>query len=125
MIVKEETIHYCHCFMIFFMVKISKGIKMMTKKLFFCERLRNVTVCFLYRPSTVLLVISGGLAYAYPASISLVSWLIMMVLITVVFTVVCLFCGQDTQLKFAKFLTFIFAIIMSVTIVGMILQVNF
>jgi len=70
-------------------------------------------------------VISGGLAYAYPASISLVSWLIMMVLITVVFTVVCLFCGQDTQLKFAKFLTFIFAIIMSVTIVGMILQVNF
>uniref|UniRef100_A0A7M5WVI9 chitin synthase n=1 Tax=Clytia hemisphaerica TaxID=252671 RepID=A0A7M5WVI9_9CNID len=73
-------------------------------------------------PATVLLVIAGGLSYAYEESISLVGALIAMVIMTTVFTIVCLFCSQNTQLKWAKFLTFVFAIIMAIVFVGMILQ---
>lgn len=73
-------------------------------------------------PSTVLMVIAGGLAYAFPNSVNLIVVIILLVTITFIFTMICLFCGQDTQLKWAKFLTFVFAIIMSMAFVGTILQ---
>lgn len=78
---------------------------------------------FSYSPSTVLLVIAGGLQYAFPYQVNLVVVLILLILTTLIFTVICLYCKPDTQLKAAKILTFGFAIIMSITIVGIILQV--
>ncbi|XP_057290350.1 uncharacterized protein LOC130613049 [Hydractinia symbiolongicarpus] len=73
-------------------------------------------------PSTVLLVIAGGLQYAFPYTVNLVVVLILLILTTLIFTLICLYCKPDTQLKAAKILTFGFAIIMSITIVGIILQ---
>ena len=75
------------------------------------------------RPSTVLLVIAGGMNYAYPESTSIVGCMMGLIAMTLVFTIICLFCSQDTQLKWAKFLTFVFAVIMAVVLVGLILQV--
>jgi len=73
-------------------------------------------------PSTVLLVIAGGLEYAFPHVFNLVVVLVVLVLVTLLFTIICVYCSQDTQLKWAKLLTFAFAIVMSITIVGIILQ---
>ena len=36
---------------------------------------------------------------------------------------VCLYYKQDTQLKVAKFLTFLYSIVMTITIVGLMIQV--
>ena len=77
----------------------------------------------IFSPSTVMLIIAGGLQYAYPHNIEMIPVLVVNILVTVGFTIVCLYCTQDTQLKVAKFLTFIYSIIMAITIVGIILQV--
>lgn len=37
---------------------------------------------------------------------------------------ICLYYKQDTQLKVAKFLTFIYSIVMTITIVGLMIQVQ-
>ena len=70
-----------------------------------------------------MLVIAGGMNYAYPESTSIVGCMMGLIAMTVVFTIICLFCSQDTQLKWAKLLTFVFAVIMAVVLVGLILQV--
>ena len=70
----------------------------------------------------MLLVVAGGLNYAY--SINLVTVITLEVLVTILFTLICLFCKQDTQLKVAKWLTFFFSIVMSVVTVGLIKQVG-
>ena len=83
------------------------------------------SVYFLFRssPSTVILIIAGGLEYAYPGSISLIGMLVVQLVIVILFTIICYKTSQDFQLQTAKILTFLFAIVMSITIVGIILQV--
>lgn len=80
--------------------------------------------CLSFRPSTVLLVVAGGLQAAYPRAVSFVVVLVILVVITTFFTLICLYCTQETQLKTAKLLTCLFAIVMAVTTVGLIKQVS-
>ena len=79
---------------------------------------------FCFSPSTVLLIVAGGLQYAYPYSVNMVVVLMLLVVATVIFTIICLFCTQNTQLKVAKVFTFAFAVIMSIVAVGLVLQVR-
>ena len=79
---------------------------------------------FCFSPSTVLLIVAGGLQYTYPYSVNMVVVLMLLVVATVIFTIICLFCTQNTQLKVAKVFTFAFAVIMSIVAVGLVLQVR-
>jgi chitin synthase len=71
-------------------------------------------------PGTVLLIVAGGLNYCYGTS--MVTVMVLEIIITIAFTLCCLFCTQDTQLKVAKWLTFLSAIIMAIVTVGLITQ---
>ena len=71
----------------------------------------------------MILIVGGGLTYSYP-SLSSSGVFISLFLIVIFFIVICLKTKQDTQLKVAKFLTFVFAVIMSIAIVGIILKVR-
>ena len=79
---------------------------------------------FCFSPSAVLLTVAGGLQYAYPYSVNLVVVLVLLLIATVIFAIICLFCSQNTQLKVAKVFTFAFAVIMSIVAVGLALQVR-
>jgi len=72
-------------------------------------------------PATVLLIVGGGLVYSYP-SLNAEGVNITLLLIVLFFIVICLKTKQDTQLKVAKVLTFFFAVVMSVVIVGLVLK---
>ena len=47
-----------------------------------------------------------------------------LVVVVTFFIIICLKTKQDTQLKVAKLLTFIFAVVMAIAIVGLILKVG-
>ena len=66
---------------------------------------------------------AGGLQYAYPDWFNMIAVLIFLIVVTVSYALVCLYCKQDTQMQVAKFLAFFFAIIMAVTAVGCLKQV--
>lgn len=70
----------------------------------------------------MLLIVGGGLSYSYP-SLNFTAIFIVLFLIVFFFIIICLKTKQDTQLKVAKFLTFVFAVIMSIAVVGLILKV--
>ena len=70
-------------------------------------------------PATVILVISSGLQAAYDLSNSVTLLIIViLLLVSVFYGVVCIYSSPQTQIDMAKLLTFVFAIIMSVVIVG-------
>ena len=70
-------------------------------------------------PATVILVISSGLQSAFKLTLSDTLLIItILIVVSVFYGVVCLLSSPQTQLDMAKLLTFIFAIIMSVVIVG-------
>ena len=70
-------------------------------------------------PATVILVISSGLQSAFKLTLSDTLVIItILVIVSVFYGIVCLLSSSQTQLDMAKVLTFIFAIIMSIVIVG-------
>ena len=75
-------------------------------------------------PATVILIIASGLQGAYKISnASVVATIVILFLLSVFYGLVCLYTSQKTQLDLAKFLTFVFAIIMAVVFVGIIKQI--
>ena len=75
-------------------------------------------------PATVILVISSGLQSAYNLSDSITLVIIsILLLVSVFYGAVCVYGSPQTQIDMAKLLTFIFAIIMSVVVVGIFLEV--
>eukprot|EP00794_Sanderia_malayensis_P016107 gene16107-17728_t len=72
-------------------------------------------------PATVILIIVGGLEYSY-AQLNFAAILIVMLFVIAVYIVICLKASQQTQLNAAKFLTFVFAVIMAIAVVGIILK---
>lgn len=73
-------------------------------------------------PSTVILVVSGGLQYGW--NVQPVSSMTVQYITSIFFGIICLFSASATQLKFAKCLTFIYAIIMSVVTIGTAVQIS-
>ncbi|XP_021377869.1 uncharacterized protein LOC110465974 isoform X2 [Mizuhopecten yessoensis] len=72
-------------------------------------------------PSVVILVVSGGLVYAW--NVSSVTTIILQCLTCVGFTIICLYFSQTTQMKAAKILTFLYACVMMAVAVGTAQQV--
>lgn len=72
-------------------------------------------------PSIVVLVVSGGLQYGW--QIEPIACLIIQYFVCILFGVICLFSSSRTQLQSAKFLTFIYAIVMSVVVIGTAVQI--
>jgi chitin synthase len=63
----------------------------------------------------------GGLYYAW--EVSQMTSTVLLILVTVGFTVVCIYCAPDTQLMVAKVLTIFSAMIMAAVVVGTIVQI--
>ena len=75
-------------------------------------------------PATVILVISSGLQSAYDLSLSVTLLIIcLLILVSIFYGVVCVYGSPQTQIDMAKVLTFIFAMIMSVVVVGIFKEV--
>lgn len=74
-------------------------------------------------PSTVLLVIVGGMVYA-GIGLSEITVIILLCLVVLAYTIVCLFATQSFQLKVSKLLTFVFSVIMCIVSVGVAVQIS-
>ena len=69
----------------------------------------------------MLLIIGGGLNYSY--GVDLITTVILEIIVTIAFTLVCMFCRPEFQLRLSKFLTFITSIIMVFVTIGLVTQV--
>ena len=75
-------------------------------------------------PATVILVMSSGLQSAYDLSLPVTLLIITsLILVSVFYGIVCIYSSPQTQIDMAKLLTFVFAIIMSVVVVGIFKEV--
>ncbi|XP_052242760.1 chitin synthase chs-2-like isoform X5 [Dreissena polymorpha] len=72
-------------------------------------------------PSSIILVVTGGLTYAW--NVNPTSTVILQLIVTVLYAVMCLTTSSKTQLNTAKLLTFVYAIIMAAVMVGTAVQV--
>ena len=77
---------------------------------------------FVPSPSTVILVIVGGMIYS-GIETDEITMVILLSIVTLGFALICLFTSQDFQLKVAKVLTFVFAIIMCMVTIGVAEQI--
>ena len=72
-------------------------------------------------PATVILIIASGLQGAYKISDEAVLAIIILLLVlSTAYGMICLYTSQKTQLDVAKLLTFLFVIIMSVVVAGIV-----
>ncbi|XP_046329399.2 uncharacterized protein LOC124113182 isoform X2 [Haliotis rufescens] len=67
-------------------------------------------------PSTVILIVSGGLTFAW--EVDSVASVVIQLLICVSFALICLYTSDKTQMLAAKLLTFFYAIVMTAVVVG-------
>ena len=75
-------------------------------------------------PATVILIIASGLQGAYQISTGAVlATIIILSFLSVFYGIICLYTSQKTQIDLAKFLTFIFAIVMAVVFAGIFKQI--
>lgn len=72
-------------------------------------------------PSSVILVVSGGLKYGWDWGA--IPSLVVQLIVCVGFTLTCLFTSSKTQLNVAKMLTFFYAVIMTAVVVGTAVQI--
>lgn len=75
-----------------------------------------------HSPSTVILIVASGLSYANFFINSNVVLVILLSLLTVGFALICLYTSQEFQLKVAKLLTIMFALLMAYVTVGVAAQ---
>ena len=83
----------------------------------------NLHLFLSFRPGTAILIVSSGLHAAFPTVISLVESFLINVAIVIYFVWVCLYKKQEKQLRVAQFLTFVYSMLMTVTIVGFMVKV--
>lgn len=69
-------------------------------------------------PATIILIIASGLSR--PFNLNNTAILVILMLVSVFYGVICVYTSQKTQFDTAKVLTFIFSVIMAVVIVGLI-----
>ncbi|XP_046547945.1 LOW QUALITY PROTEIN: uncharacterized protein LOC124257841 [Haliotis rubra] len=72
-------------------------------------------------PSTVILIVSGGLTYGW--GVDSVASVIIQLLICVAFALTCLYTSDKTQMLIAKLLTFFYAVVMTAAFVGTAQQI--
>eukprot|EP00111_Clytia_hemisphaerica_P002554 TCONS_00007279-protein len=80
-------------------------------------------VSIIIGPGTAILIVSSGLHAAFPSTITLIESFCINVAIVVYFVWVCLYKKQEKQLRVAQFLTFVYAMLMNVTIVGFMVTI--
>ena len=67
----------------------------------------------------MILVIASGLHSAYKLSDEVtITIIVILILVSVIYGIICVYTSQKTQLDIAKLLTFIFAVIMAVVVAG-------
>lgn len=78
--------------------------------------------CF-FSPGNVILMVSSSLHAAFPEKLDLPGIFITNLVVVIGYIYICLNYKQETQLKVAKILTFIYSIVMTFAIVGLMIQV--
>lgn len=76
-----------------------------------------------FRPSTVILVIVGGMLFSGLA-VNEITIVVLISLVVVVYTLICLFTSQNFQLRVSKLLTFVFAVIMCIVFIGVAVKIS-
>lgn len=74
-------------------------------------------------PGTVMLLVASGLNAAFPNHVDLIGMFFANLIVVLGYVYICLYYKSDTQLKVARILTFIYSIVMTITIVGLMIQV--
>ena len=70
-------------------------------------------------PATVILVIASGLQSAYKLSNeATIALTVVLIVVSMIYGIICLYTSQKTQLDIAKLMTFVFAVIMAVVVAG-------
>ncbi|XP_067653543.1 chitin synthase chs-2-like isoform X2 [Haliotis asinina] len=72
-------------------------------------------------PSTIILIVSGGLVYGW--GVNSVASIIIQLLICLAFSLTCLYASDKTQMLIAKLLTFLYAVVMTAVVVGTAQQI--
>nr|KAG5707324.1 hypothetical protein BaRGS_005291 [Batillaria attramentaria] len=67
-------------------------------------------------PSTIVLVVSGGLSYAW--DVDIIATVVLQILLCIAFAILCVRTSQTTQLLVAKIYTFVYAVVMTAVSVG-------
>ena len=101
---------------------ISKGRKITSKSesigwLFIIYQI-FIIISTAIAPATVILIISSSLKISFKIETTAV--LVILILISVIYGVICIYATQKTQLLVAKLLTFSFSIVMAIVVVGII-----
>ena len=84
---------------------------------------KDKSCIFPFRPSTVILVIVGGMTFSGLA-VNEITTVVLVSLVVAVYTLICLFTSQDFQLRVSKLLTFVFAVIMCIVFIGVAVQIS-
>ncbi|XP_055863773.1 uncharacterized protein LOC106072126 isoform X3 [Biomphalaria glabrata] len=95
----------------------------------FNHRLGVVFLCYqalllfstLIAPSMVILVVAGGLQYAW--DVDVISMILLQVFACIIYTFICIYTSQDTQMLVSKLYTFLYAVAMCAAVVGTAEQV--
>ncbi|KAK6965691.1 Chitin synthase class 2, partial [Biomphalaria glabrata] len=95
----------------------------------FNHRLGVVFLCYqallifstLIAPSMVILVVAGGLQYAW--NVDVISMILLQVFACFIYTFICIYTSQDTQMFVSKLYTFLYAVAMCAAVVGTAEQV--
>ncbi|XP_068739006.1 uncharacterized protein [Montipora capricornis] len=74
-------------------------------------------------PSTVILIIVGGMVYS-GVNMNEITMMVLICILVIAYIMVCLFTSQTFQLKVSKILTFVFAVIMCIVFIGVAVQVS-
>ncbi|XP_068739017.1 uncharacterized protein [Montipora capricornis] len=74
-------------------------------------------------PSTVILIIVGGIMYS-GVNMNEITLVVLICILVIAYVMVCLFTSQTFQLRVSKILTFVFAVIMCIVFIGVAVQVS-
>nr|XP_034320179.1 uncharacterized protein LOC105341274 isoform X1 [Crassostrea gigas]XP_034320180.1 uncharacterized protein LOC105341274 isoform X1 [Crassostrea gigas] len=69
-------------------------------------------------PSTVIVIVAGGLAYAW--NINIVISVVLQVFVCVIYAGICLFRNEKWQMQSGKLITFLYAVVMAAVFVGLL-----
>ena len=78
----------------------------------------------IYRPGTALLIVTSGLNAVFPAYISLTESFFINIILVIYYVWACFNQKQEKQLQLAQFMTFLYSTVMTITLVGFMVQVS-
>ncbi|XP_062605964.1 chitin synthase chs-2-like [Saccostrea cucullata] len=87
----------------------------------FCIYQMFLLVSTVIGPSTVIIIVAGGLNYAW--NVDLILAVVLQIVVCVIYALICLYKKEKWQMQFGKVITFLYAVVMTAVVVGIAEQV--